>query len=941
MSDRGTETASDSQFWFDFSEFVEMQKNPDIKSLDLPFETAFNDSPSDNVLDILNKRIELNEIHVPTTHGWNTLHDLLSIYRSKQYETVRYLLIDKEGAIVDHVALTNRIPDRARIQPDDMTTEEFLKEVASAALKNDYKIILVHNHPSGMVQPSNEDREITKFCLHSFADSFAGHLILDHGSYGLYVPEKDWEIVDRPLDTVDPLIKQGRKGIFSFNLGGRLSPEHITLLRCAMKIDDGNQWNSRDWVAVAFTSGWGELKALHYYPTSDFLTDNAADVIVKKTTAIALRSGAIWAFAFTDYATMLEPIYGITKQTNVFRDFYINGTIGSTLNVGGSINWHFKNNTEVASTLPLKYEIEREALNREQAGNPSIAVKSDTIVSDAEQYVYEGEKNMVNTRREGKELSQEQHQALVEFLGICGNTFDKTRFDTFYNDITSLRDFAFLKDYFPQQGQETWPRYHDMLDEQYVKESHGYHERFPNLPYPEPGSRPVLLENGEKNPHTPLDFLRYAEGVTSTGEYRELYENSPSFAKGTVKAVSPRRIALFHESSALPLVLADNTPEQWAKLYKTADDNGIVTNNAIPSPEDVESLGISNLTTAREHLENALSEKWQVEEFRKDSLQDHNAPSFETLTKNFYERPYTVGTEVPSFILQGEDGFTTYSGYSFKSMADDGRSLIVAKKSTNGNEEMVTISRELYKTMLDTAETHVMKKKTTKEILQTYDKMIAKDAEETRSNTAANFWHNYRILCREQANNPQEAMDVARAIVRQMPEREQNKFKNTIKAYEKATRKIAANPLLQPFVKPQETYNQRILTYYEENVRNLPIKDRTVNGRNALKTLRHGTEAVDVPGKPIDPALRLKIGDTVKLSLDCKTLFGEWRKRLPITELTIVSASNDLNKIVLLDKKGNSKYTLAKDAFTDKIRKLERRLEKKQRKKDRFESIRY
>jgi hypothetical protein len=143
------------------------------------------------------------------------------------------------------------------------------------------------------------------------------------------------------------------------------------------------------------------------------------------------------------------------------------------------------------------------------------------------------------------------------------------------------------------------------------------------------------------------------------------------------------------------------------------------------------------------------------------------------------------------------------------------------------------------------------------------------------------------------------------------------------------------------FVKPQETYNQRILNYYEENVKDLPIKNTGVAGSGALAAIRHRAAGIETPGSQIDPALHLKIGGTVKLSLDCKTLFGESRKRLPVTSFTVVSASDDLNKIVLLDKKGNSKYTLAKDAFTEKMRKLERKLEKWRRRQDKFESIRY
>jgi hypothetical protein len=235
--------------------------------------------------------------------------------------------------------------------------------------------------------------------------------------------------------------------------------------------------------------------------------------------------------------------------------------------------------------------------------------------------------------------------------------------------------------------------------------------------------------------------------------------------------------------------------------------------------------------------------------------------------------------------------------------------------------------------MIDNAKRAVNREEPQREVITRFETMMEKDADERRSNTAANFWHNYKILCREQASNPQEAMEVARAIVRQMPKREQGKLRHSIKAYEATTKPLVSNPLLKAFVKPRETYNQRILTFYEENVRDLPIKNRSPYNHEAF-TIRHGRDTIDTPGKPVDPALKLKIGDTVKLSLQCRTLFGESRKRLPVTGFTVVSASSDFNKIVLLDKTGRTKYTFARDDFIAKMQKLEKKLDRKQRRED-------
>jgi hypothetical protein len=55
----------------------------------------------------------------------------------------------------------------------------------------------------------------------------------------------------------------------------------------------------------------------------------------------------------------------------------------------------------------------------------------------------------------------------------------------------------------------------------------------------------------------------------------------------------------------------------------------------------------------------------------------------------------------------------------------------------------------------------------------------------------------------------------------------------------------------------------------------------------------------------------------------------------------VVSASADLNKIVLLDKTGRTKYAFARDEFLAKMQKLEKKLDRKQRREDRYESMRH
>jgi hypothetical protein len=561
------------------------------------------------------------------------------------------------------------------------------------------------------------------------------------------------------------------------------------------------------------------------------------------------------------------------------------------------------------------------------------------------------EKTMGKPTPEGKELDREQHMALVEFLDQCSAKTNDAFMRDYAREITGIREFKFLESFLPPYDNISWEMYQKELRQAHGRELHSYAERFPDEPYHEFTSLPLLLlEEGDRIARTPLDFLASCRDIEDVQVYREFYGNEAPFPQGAVRAVSPQRIALFHEGAALPLALLDNTPENWAELYTQANNSGINVNGIIPTPEEIENLGTGMLQTSEDHLRNAMSKEWQREEFRKDcalaqtmagEADGKYLTKAEEVQRRFVQFPYIPGVEVPPFALEEDGKLTPYSGFTFDKIGEDRKSVMLAKRQAGRPEERVAVSNMLYAEMIDNAKRAVNREEPQRETITRFEKMMERDVDERRPNRAANFWHNYKILCRQQASNPQEAMEVARAIVRQMPKGEQATLRRSIKAYEAATKPLVSNPLLKAFVKPRETYNQRILNFYEENVRDLPIKNRSPHGHEALAAIRHGVDTVDTPGKSVDPALKLKIGGTVKLSLHCRTLFGESRKRLPVTAFTVVSASAEFNKIVLLDKTGRTKYTLARDDFIAKTQKLEKKLDRRQQREDRYESMRY
>jgi proteasome lid subunit RPN8/RPN11 len=900
---------------------------------------AINTPKTANLYSVVGNRIELNRERYPARRGWKTLNNLLSVYRDKRFETVRYLLIDKWGIIRDHAAVTSYSTNRCKIVPDDFSGKDFIDQVKEQAEHSSCKIIVIHNHPSGETEPSNEDIEITKSFEKAFGGLFAGHVILDHGTFGLCLPGKTFETITLPPKSDDPLVKPGGKAYFGINLADS-ADEKFSILKTALQVDGFHSWNDADWVPVVFANGAGVTQALHYYGTAEFTGENAAKHIMDKTIMISRQCGAIWAFPVTDNRELLEPISRITKETNVFRDFYVNGTTGHSMGLGGSLTQNPPVETNYASTFPVYPAVSPPEQERQVAGD---------ILADGSGKEQK-EKTMEKTMPEGRELNREQHMALVEFLDQCSTKTNDGLLRDYAREITGIREFNFLKDFILPDENNSWEVYREKLREAHRQELHSYTERFPDEPYHESVSLLRLLEEGERVKRTPLDFLASCGNTEDSAMYREVYGNEAPFPHGLVRAVSPQRIALFHEGAALPLILLDNTPANWANLYTQANNSGINVNGIIPTPEEVENMGTGILRASEDRLRNAMSKEWQEEEFKKDcalvqSMAGATGEKYLTQAEEaqgkFAQFPYIPGIEVPPFALEEEGKLTPYSGFTFDKMGEDGKSVILRKWQIGQLEERVTVSNKLYAEMIANAKRAANREEPQRETITRFEKMMEKDTDERRSNTAVNFWHNYKILCQQQASNPQEAMEVARSIVRQMPPQEQAKLRRSIKAYEKATKPLVSNPLLKAFVKPRETYNQRILAFYKENVRDLPIKNRSPHGHEALSVIRHGVDTVDTPGKGVDPALKLKIGDTVKLSLHCKTLFGESRKRLPITAFTVVSASCDLNKIILLDKTGRTKYTLSRDDFIAKMQKLEKKLDRKQQREDRYESMRY
>lgn len=217
------------------------------------------------ILDIVGKRFDVDEKGTPTFEGMKAISRAMEIYSDKHYETARYLFI-KDGQIMRHIAVSAQTPASTVIRPD----EKFLFSLRDYAEKTESKIVFLHNHPSGYVEPSDADIKLTNYLANFFNRNgeslFAGHIILDHGTYGLYTEKtREWgALIDGNLMPLKELRNHyklnvsEKSRIATFEPDSTISTQSLKeLSEYARQCDDGGTWNTKEWIPCLLLSSNG------------------------------------------------------------------------------------------------------------------------------------------------------------------------------------------------------------------------------------------------------------------------------------------------------------------------------------------------------------------------------------------------------------------------------------------------------------------------------------------------------------------------------------------------------------------------------------------------------------------------------------------------------------------------------------------------------------
>lgn len=494
-------------------------------------------------------------------------------------------------------------------------------------------------------------------------------------------------------------------------------------------------------------------------------------------------------------------------------------------------------------------------------------------------------------------------------------------------------------------------------------------------------NQPPLMRGEKSNPPKYYDKrlmnicqvpqMPYLEKNIITGKWQPTKEAVEAVKNGTLFIEKHGQKYVMNDSVDVNKIQNIGTTEKKENSLNTTDTNQKVE-NVISNELNLENNIIP--------VENNEIEQKSEPQNESQNYENNNSNSSAPKPKNakelhqfFINNPYTSGTPVPTIAMRNEQtGHSTFiEGYEFarfedigkpnpafrdengKQIKPDGQTVVLTKPAfkevideetgekklvpDDKNRKFIRISRDLYEQAIKNSEIIAKRNPKTEQekqkMLDDYFEAAHLDEKKQRANTASNFWHNYKAGVMTIANNKQEAMAFAKRLVNEMIPSEREKFSAMVKKYEN---------LRGPDGK-HLSYDQRILDFYDNMgltiTSNSIWRDHVDEKYNTLDAIKQNTEVFDKEGQLLDKTCRMKVGDTIKMSVTVDSALSNKKIQLPIQEYRLVAHSKDNNSVALISADGKQKIIKNREDFIKEVQKVEQKLIKKQQKQDRYESI--
>jgi hypothetical protein len=139
-----------------------------------------------------------------TVKSHEDLAILSQVYRHPNFETVRLFFVNDAGEVVSQLGVSSRLPGSSNAIIGDSGKAYVAKVQKLAKQSGATGVWMLHNHPSGNVEPSNADRVLTSQAAKLFTDlDYKGHIVIDTNKYSVIAPDGKFVTVSKDMSQED------------------------------------------------------------------------------------------------------------------------------------------------------------------------------------------------------------------------------------------------------------------------------------------------------------------------------------------------------------------------------------------------------------------------------------------------------------------------------------------------------------------------------------------------------------------------------------------------------------------------------------------------------------------------------------------------------------------------------------------------------------------
>lgn len=113
---------------------------------------------------------------------------LASVYRNASFETLHYIFVDANNRVIGESAVSSRLPASSAGFPAGYDETWLLDRLSQFRADGFW---MLHNHPSGVPEPSGADIGFTNKIRTVFKREFRGHVVIDHDTFGMVGTSRD------------------------------------------------------------------------------------------------------------------------------------------------------------------------------------------------------------------------------------------------------------------------------------------------------------------------------------------------------------------------------------------------------------------------------------------------------------------------------------------------------------------------------------------------------------------------------------------------------------------------------------------------------------------------------------------------------------------------------------------------------------------------------